>query len=152
MFQTDCVNYVKIVHHYNRTHLYACGTGAFHPTCAFVEVGHRMEVRNRQSHASKISSLFGLVPVWAQYSTESTLPGLTSKNCWQPCVPRAMGWLGWLLAYSCCPNLERAHEVPALSPAAALPVRTTCSGSTRPRWKTAKERVHMILDTTQRRC
>uniref|UniRef100_A0A673BD16 Sema domain, immunoglobulin domain (Ig), short basic domain, secreted, (semaphorin) 3B n=1 Tax=Sphaeramia orbicularis TaxID=375764 RepID=A0A673BD16_9TELE len=42
---TDCVNYVKIVHHYNRTHLYACGTGAFHPTCAFVEVGNRMEVR-----------------------------------------------------------------------------------------------------------
>lgn len=45
VFQSDCVNYVKIVHHYNRTHLYACGTGAFHPTCAFVEVGHRMEVR-----------------------------------------------------------------------------------------------------------
>uniref|UniRef100_A0A8C6VVZ0 Sema domain, immunoglobulin domain (Ig), short basic domain, secreted, (semaphorin) 3B n=1 Tax=Nothobranchius furzeri TaxID=105023 RepID=A0A8C6VVZ0_NOTFU len=34
----DCVNYVKIVHHYNRTHLYACGTGAFHPTCAFDHV------------------------------------------------------------------------------------------------------------------
>lgn len=48
VFQSDCVNYVKIVHHYNRTHLYACGTGAFHPTCAFVEVGHRMEVRNKQ--------------------------------------------------------------------------------------------------------
>lgn len=47
VFQSDCVNYVKIVHHYNRTHLYACGTGAFHPTCAFVEVGHRMEVRNK---------------------------------------------------------------------------------------------------------
>lgn len=44
VFQSDCVNYVKMVHHYNRTHLYACGTGAFHPTCAFVEVGHRMEV------------------------------------------------------------------------------------------------------------
>lgn len=49
VFQSDCVNYVKIVHHYNRTHLYACGTGAFHPTCAFVEVGHRMEVRNTQN-------------------------------------------------------------------------------------------------------
>ncbi|XP_010787491.1 semaphorin-3B-like [Notothenia coriiceps] len=43
---SDCVNYVKIVHHFNRTHLYACGTGAFHPTCAFVEVGQRMEVEN----------------------------------------------------------------------------------------------------------
>lgn len=49
VFQSDCVNYVKIVHHYNRTHLYACGTGAFHPTCAFVEVGHRIEVRNVQN-------------------------------------------------------------------------------------------------------
>lgn len=52
VFQSDCVNYVKIVHHYNRTHLYACGTGAFHPTCAFVEVGHRMEVRNIQKKSS----------------------------------------------------------------------------------------------------
>uniref|UniRef100_A0A8C1FHJ2 Semaphorin-3B n=1 Tax=Cyprinus carpio carpio TaxID=630221 RepID=A0A8C1FHJ2_CYPCA len=33
---TDCVNYVKVLHHYNRTHLYACGTGAFHPTCDHV--------------------------------------------------------------------------------------------------------------------
>lgn len=49
VLQSDCVNYVKIVHHYNRTHLYACGTGAFHPTCAFVEVGHRMEVSNTQN-------------------------------------------------------------------------------------------------------
>uniref|UniRef100_A0A8C5AQX6 Sema domain, immunoglobulin domain (Ig), short basic domain, secreted, (semaphorin) 3B n=1 Tax=Gadus morhua TaxID=8049 RepID=A0A8C5AQX6_GADMO len=40
----DCVNYVKILHHYNRTHLFACGTGAFHPTCAFVEVGQKFEV------------------------------------------------------------------------------------------------------------
>uniref|UniRef100_A0A8D2LFK4 Semaphorin 3B n=1 Tax=Varanus komodoensis TaxID=61221 RepID=A0A8D2LFK4_VARKO len=35
----ECMNFVKILHLYNRTHLYACGTGAFHPTCGFVEVG-----------------------------------------------------------------------------------------------------------------
>uniref|UniRef100_A0A8C0GLL3 Semaphorin 3B n=1 Tax=Chelonoidis abingdonii TaxID=106734 RepID=A0A8C0GLL3_CHEAB len=40
----ECMNFIKILHLYNRTHLYACGTGAFHPTCAFVEVGQRMEV------------------------------------------------------------------------------------------------------------
>ncbi|XP_025060160.1 semaphorin-3B isoform X2 [Alligator sinensis] len=39
----ECMNFIKILHLYNRTHLYACGTGAFHPTCAFVEVGQRME-------------------------------------------------------------------------------------------------------------
>uniref|UniRef100_A0A452V9M7 Semaphorin 3B n=1 Tax=Ursus maritimus TaxID=29073 RepID=A0A452V9M7_URSMA len=42
---TECMNFVKLLHAYNRTHLLACGTGAFHPTCAFVEVGHRLEVR-----------------------------------------------------------------------------------------------------------
>lgn len=44
-YQTECMNFVKLLHSYNRTHLLACGTGAFHPTCAFVEVGHRLEVR-----------------------------------------------------------------------------------------------------------
>ncbi|NWZ32672.1 SEM3B protein, partial [Asarcornis scutulata] len=39
----ECMNFVKILHAYNRTHLYACGTGAFHPTCAFVEVGQHTE-------------------------------------------------------------------------------------------------------------
>lgn len=38
----DCANFVRVLHNYNHTHLYACGTGAFHPTCAFVTVsGHR---------------------------------------------------------------------------------------------------------------
>ncbi|XP_004676644.1 PREDICTED: semaphorin-3B isoform X2 [Condylura cristata] len=40
---TECMNFVKLLHTYNRTHLLACGTGAFHPTCAFVEVGHQLE-------------------------------------------------------------------------------------------------------------
>ncbi|KAM6344702.1 semaphorin-3G [Alca torda] len=40
---TDCANYVRVLHPYNRTHLLVCGTGAFHPVCAFVYVGHRGE-------------------------------------------------------------------------------------------------------------
>ncbi|XP_054495920.2 semaphorin-3G [Agelaius tricolor] len=40
---TDCANYVRVLHPYNRTHLLACGTGAFHPMCTFVYVGHRGE-------------------------------------------------------------------------------------------------------------
>uniref|UniRef100_A0A8C6X9J6 Semaphorin 3B n=1 Tax=Naja naja TaxID=35670 RepID=A0A8C6X9J6_NAJNA len=43
-FQAECMNFVKILHLYNRTHLYACGTGAFHPICGFVEVGQRVEL------------------------------------------------------------------------------------------------------------
>ncbi|NXU12539.1 SEM3G protein, partial [Pardalotus punctatus] len=40
---TDCANYVRVLHPYNRTHLLACGTGAFHPMCTFIYVGHRGE-------------------------------------------------------------------------------------------------------------
>ncbi|NWH35884.1 SEM3B protein, partial [Chloropsis hardwickii] len=39
----ECMNFVKILHAYNRTHLFACGTGAFHPVCAFVEAGQHAE-------------------------------------------------------------------------------------------------------------
>uniref|UniRef100_A0A3Q2DPJ8 Sema domain, immunoglobulin domain (Ig), short basic domain, secreted, (semaphorin) 3D n=1 Tax=Cyprinodon variegatus TaxID=28743 RepID=A0A3Q2DPJ8_CYPVA len=34
----ECANFVRVLHNYNRTHVYACGTGAFHPTCAFIEI------------------------------------------------------------------------------------------------------------------
>ncbi|XP_071611854.1 semaphorin-3G isoform X1 [Heliangelus exortis] len=40
---TDCANYIRVLHPYNRTHLLACGTGAFHPVCAFIYVGPRGE-------------------------------------------------------------------------------------------------------------
>uniref|UniRef100_A0A4W3JQG9 Sema domain, immunoglobulin domain (Ig), short basic domain, secreted, (semaphorin) 3bl n=1 Tax=Callorhinchus milii TaxID=7868 RepID=A0A4W3JQG9_CALMI len=40
---TECANYVRVLHPYNRTHLLACGTGAFEPVCGFVNVGHRGE-------------------------------------------------------------------------------------------------------------
>eukprot|EP00066_Takifugu_rubripes_P004094 XP_003967200.1 PREDICTED: semaphorin-3D [Takifugu rubripes] len=39
----ECANFVRVLHNYNRTHVYACGTGAFHPTCAFVEITGRRE-------------------------------------------------------------------------------------------------------------
>ncbi|KAM8892038.1 semaphorin-3D isoform 2-T2 [Spinachia spinachia] len=38
----ECGNFIRVLHNYNRTHVYACGTGSFHPNCAFIEVtGHR---------------------------------------------------------------------------------------------------------------
>ncbi|XP_006892938.1 PREDICTED: semaphorin-3B [Elephantulus edwardii] len=40
---TECMNFVKLLHVYNHTHLLACGTGAFHPACVYVEVGHWLE-------------------------------------------------------------------------------------------------------------
>ncbi|XP_052534527.1 semaphorin-3G [Tympanuchus pallidicinctus] len=43
---TDCANYVRLLQPYNRTHLLACGTGACHPVCAFIYVGHRGETQH----------------------------------------------------------------------------------------------------------
>uniref|UniRef100_A0A3B4XVD5 Sema domain, immunoglobulin domain (Ig), short basic domain, secreted, (semaphorin) 3B n=1 Tax=Seriola lalandi dorsalis TaxID=1841481 RepID=A0A3B4XVD5_SERLL len=75
VFQSDCVNYVKIVHHYNRTHLYACGTGAFHPTCAFVEVGHRMEDHVFRIDPSKVEDGKGKSPYDPRHNAASVLVG-----------------------------------------------------------------------------
>uniref|UniRef100_A0A8C2TN23 Semaphorin 4C n=1 Tax=Coturnix japonica TaxID=93934 RepID=A0A8C2TN23_COTJA len=34
--QTDCFNYVRFLQSYNSSHLYACGTYAFQPKCAYI--------------------------------------------------------------------------------------------------------------------
>uniref|UniRef100_A0A673GGY1 Semaphorin-3G-like n=1 Tax=Sinocyclocheilus rhinocerous TaxID=307959 RepID=A0A673GGY1_9TELE len=39
----ECANFVRLLQPFNRTHLLACGTGAFQPMCAYVNVGHRGE-------------------------------------------------------------------------------------------------------------
>ncbi|XP_052388128.1 semaphorin-3ab [Carassius gibelio] len=41
--QKECSNFIKVLQPFNQTHLYVCGTGAFHPVCAYVEVGKRPE-------------------------------------------------------------------------------------------------------------
>ncbi|KAM9592760.1 semaphorin-3G [Trichechus inunguis] len=40
---TECANFVRVLKPHNRTHLLACGTGAFQPICALITVGHRGE-------------------------------------------------------------------------------------------------------------
>lgn len=39
----ECANFIKVLHHYNKTHIYTCGTGAFHPLCGYVELGGNKE-------------------------------------------------------------------------------------------------------------
>ncbi|ELW56305.1 Semaphorin-3A [Tupaia chinensis] len=39
----ECANFIKVLKMYNQTHLYACGTGAFHPICTYIEIGHHPE-------------------------------------------------------------------------------------------------------------
>ncbi|KAG9270901.1 semaphorin-3F-like [Astyanax mexicanus] len=36
--QLECGNFLRVLEAYNQTHLYACGTGAFNPRCAFIPV------------------------------------------------------------------------------------------------------------------
>uniref|UniRef100_A0A4W5MV13 Si:dkey-49n23.1 n=1 Tax=Hucho hucho TaxID=62062 RepID=A0A4W5MV13_9TELE len=51
---TDCANYVRLLQPFNKTHVYVCGTGAYHPQCTYIDLGHtyREEPLFRlQSHA-----------------------------------------------------------------------------------------------------
>uniref|UniRef100_H2TS94 Sema domain, immunoglobulin domain (Ig), short basic domain, secreted, (semaphorin) 3H n=1 Tax=Takifugu rubripes TaxID=31033 RepID=H2TS94_TAKRU len=34
--ELECANFLRVLQHFNQTHLYVCGTGAFNPRCAFV--------------------------------------------------------------------------------------------------------------------
>ncbi|XP_026126265.1 semaphorin-3B-like isoform X2 [Carassius auratus] len=72
---TDCVNYVKVLHHYNRTHLYACGTGAFHPTCAYVEVGQKIEDHVFRIDPSVVEDGKGKSPYDPRHTSASVLIG-----------------------------------------------------------------------------
>uniref|UniRef100_A0A8C1ZZ53 Si:dkey-49n23.1 n=1 Tax=Cyprinus carpio TaxID=7962 RepID=A0A8C1ZZ53_CYPCA len=39
----DCANYVRLLQPFNKTHVYVCGTGAFHPQCTYIDLGHNLE-------------------------------------------------------------------------------------------------------------
>ncbi|XP_051977786.1 semaphorin-3D-like [Xyrauchen texanus] len=39
----DCANYVRLLQPFNKTHVYVCGTGAFHPQCTYIDLGPNLE-------------------------------------------------------------------------------------------------------------
>ncbi|XP_033482610.2 semaphorin-3D [Epinephelus lanceolatus] len=41
--ETECANFVRLLQPFNKTHVYACGTGAFHPQCTYLHIGHNTE-------------------------------------------------------------------------------------------------------------
>lgn len=41
--ETECANFVRLLQPYNKTHIYACGTGAYHPMCNYLHLGHNSE-------------------------------------------------------------------------------------------------------------
>ncbi|XP_050996205.1 semaphorin-3B [Acomys russatus] len=72
---TECMNFVKLLHAYNHTHLLACGTGAFHPTCAFVEVGHQLEEPVLRLDLRKLEDGKGKSPYDPRHRAASVLVG-----------------------------------------------------------------------------
>ncbi|XP_078079265.1 semaphorin-4G [Mustelus asterias] len=36
--EIDCFNYIRFLKRFNETHLFTCGTHAFHPHCAYIEI------------------------------------------------------------------------------------------------------------------
>nr|XP_051707567.1 semaphorin-3B isoform X1 [Oryctolagus cuniculus]XP_051707568.1 semaphorin-3B isoform X1 [Oryctolagus cuniculus]XP_051707569.1 semaphorin-3B isoform X1 [Oryctolagus cuniculus]XP_051707570.1 semaphorin-3B isoform X1 [Oryctolagus cuniculus]XP_051707571.1 semaphorin-3B isoform X1 [Oryctolagus cuniculus]XP_051707572.1 semaphorin-3B isoform X1 [Oryctolagus cuniculus] len=72
---TECMNFVKLLHAYNRTHLLACGTGAFHPTCAFVDVGHRPEEPTLRLDLRRLEDGKGKSPYDPRHRAASVLVG-----------------------------------------------------------------------------
>ncbi|XP_069501356.1 semaphorin-3F-like [Ambystoma mexicanum] len=41
--QGECFNYIRLIEPLNRTHLFTCGTGAYHPVCTLINRGWRSE-------------------------------------------------------------------------------------------------------------
>ncbi|XP_042741354.1 semaphorin-3D-like isoform X2 [Lagopus leucura] len=39
--ETECANFIRFLQPYNSSHVLACGTGAYQPICAFVQLGAR---------------------------------------------------------------------------------------------------------------
>ncbi|NWY43756.1 SEM3E protein, partial [Sylvia atricapilla] len=71
----ECANYIRVLHRYNRTHLLACGTGAFDPLCTFVRAGHPSEDHLFQLELHKFERGRGRCPFDPSSSFTSILIG-----------------------------------------------------------------------------
>ncbi|KAG9489958.1 hypothetical protein GDO78_005721 [Eleutherodactylus coqui] len=73
--ERECANFVRILHHYNRTHILACGTGAFDPVCTFIRVGLRSQEHIFQEELQNVERGRGRCPFDPDSSVISTLAG-----------------------------------------------------------------------------
>ncbi|XP_040214702.1 semaphorin-3B [Rana temporaria] len=71
----ECMNYVKILQLYNRTHLYTCGTGAFHPACGYLHVGQRTDDTVFKLDISRLEDGKGRCPYDPKHAAASVLIG-----------------------------------------------------------------------------
>ncbi|KAG9330380.1 hypothetical protein JZ751_025562, partial [Albula glossodonta] len=71
--KSECANYIKVLQRYNRTHLLACGTGAFDPVCAYIGAGRWSEDAVFKMEADHIESGRGRCPFDPHSSCVSSL-------------------------------------------------------------------------------
>ncbi|XP_043564556.1 semaphorin-3A-like [Chiloscyllium plagiosum] len=71
----ECANFIKVLHPFNRTHLYTCGTGAFHPVCAYLEVGSKWDEHQFRIDFNQIEDGKGRSPYDAKHLSTSILIG-----------------------------------------------------------------------------
>ncbi|XP_050991133.1 semaphorin-3E isoform X2 [Labeo rohita] len=69
----ECANYIKLVQHYNSTHLLACGTGAFSPVCGYIRVGRGTEDGEFRLESDHIESGRGRCPFHPNSPSASTM-------------------------------------------------------------------------------
>ncbi|NXG53171.1 SEM3D protein, partial [Psilopogon haemacephalus] len=47
--ETECANFIRLLQPFNRSHVFACGTGSYQPVCAFIQLGARSKQGPRAS-------------------------------------------------------------------------------------------------------
>uniref|UniRef100_A0A8C5PM40 Semaphorin 3D n=1 Tax=Leptobrachium leishanense TaxID=445787 RepID=A0A8C5PM40_9ANUR len=82
---TECANFVKVLHHYNKTHAYTCGTGAFHPQCGYLELGNPKEeivfkIDTQHLESGRLKCPFDPQPPFASVMTDEYLFSGTASD------------------------------------------------------------------------
>ncbi|XP_075039966.1 semaphorin-3B isoform X2 [Mixophyes fleayi] len=72
---TECMNYVKVLQLYNRTHLFTCGTGAFHPACGYLHVGQRTDDTVFKLDMKRLEDGKGRCPYDPKHTSATVLVG-----------------------------------------------------------------------------
>ncbi|GAB5568492.1 semaphorin-3A isoform X2 [Prionailurus iriomotensis] len=78
--EKECANFIKVLKAYNQTHLYACGTGAFHPICTYIEIGHHPEDNIFKLEDSHFENGRGKSPYDPKLLTASLLIAIFKKT------------------------------------------------------------------------
>ncbi|XP_039769866.1 semaphorin-3A isoform X1 [Ornithorhynchus anatinus] len=77
----ECANFIKVLKAYNQTHLYACGTGAFHPICTYIEIGRHPEMYFSNNQPDCVAGVSGGKADKGKKNTEERMfPTLTNAD------------------------------------------------------------------------